>query len=127
MVRKKSRLYQHAKKINQWGAFKDYQNECKKAFKRVEIRCINHTIQTGLNEKNTKPFWRFVKSRKQDFIGIAPLKKMGRLLNDSKDKAEIVLDQFTSVFTQDKGDQNMPDTGKRAKEPIPHLQIPAEV
>ena len=32
MTRRKSRLYKHAKKTRQWGAFKQYQRECKKSF-----------------------------------------------------------------------------------------------
>ena len=117
-------ISKHASKTKQWNDYKAHQRECKRAFKRAEINYINNTIQKGLDENNCKPFWRFVKSRKQDYVGIAPLKKMGRLLNDSKDKAEILVDQFKSVFTQDKGDNSsLPDTGKRAKESIPDLLI----
>ena len=54
MVRQKSRLFKHAKKTKQWGAFKNFQTECKKAFKKAEIDHINGTIQKGLDERNTK-------------------------------------------------------------------------
>lgn len=73
MVRRKSRLYKHVKKTKQWGTFKTFQKECKKAFKRAEIAHRNSTIQKGLDERKTKPFWRYVKSRCQDFVGVAPL------------------------------------------------------
>ena len=126
MVRRKSRLYKHASKTKQWSGYKAHQRECKRAFKRAEINYINNTIQKGLDENNSKPFWRFVKSRKQDFVGIAPLKRMGRLLNDSKDKAEILVSQFKSVFTQEGDNSSLPDTSKRAKESIPHLYITSE-
>ncbi|XP_053403025.1 uncharacterized protein LOC128558204 [Mercenaria mercenaria] len=123
MTRRKSRLYKHAKKTNQWGAFKSFQKECKKAFKKAEINHINSTIQKGLDEQNTKPFWRYVKSRRQDSVGVAPLKKMGRLLNNSKDKAQILVDQFRSVFTKDNGDTQLPNTTKRSRTSIPPLRI----
>ncbi len=29
----------------------------------------------GLNENNTKPFWKYVKSTRQENIEVAPLKK----------------------------------------------------
>ena len=53
-----------------------------------------------MEEGSTKPFWRYVKSLRRDNSGISPLKQDGRLHNDSKDKAEILNNQFKSVFTQ---------------------------
>ena len=126
MVRRKSRLYRHAKKTKQWGNYKAFQKECKKAFKKAEISHINNTIQKGLDEQNTKPFWRYFKSRCQDFIGVAPLKKMGQLINDRKEQAQILVEQFKSTFTIDSDDSNLPDTKKRAKRPIPPLVITTE-
>ena len=122
MVRRKARLYKHAKKSNQWGSFKAFQKTCKKAFKKAEINHINNVIQKGLNENNSKPFLRYVKSRRQDNVGVSPLKKMGQLVNDSKEKAQILVEQFQSVFTRD-DDQQLPDTKKRARRPIPPLRI----
>ena len=126
MVRRKSRLYRHAKKTKQWGNYKAYQKECKIAFKKAEINHINNTIQKGLDEQNTKPFWRYVKSRCQDFIGVAPLKKMGHLINDRKEQAQILVEQFKSTFTLDSDASDLPDTRKRAKRPIPPLNITTE-
>ena len=122
MVRRKARLYKHAKRSNQWGSFKAFQKTCKKAFKKAEINHINNVIQKGLNENNPKPFWRYVKSRRQDNVGVSPLKKMGQLVNDSKEKAQILVEQFQSVFTRD-DDQQLPDTKKRARRPISPLRI----
>ena len=55
----------------------------------------------GLENNNPKPFWKYIKSRKQDNIGVAPLKTNGQLVNDSKGKAEILMRQFKSVFTRE--------------------------
>ena len=52
-----------------------------------------------MEEGSTKPFWRYVKSLHRDNSGISPLKQDGKLHNDSKDKAEILNNQFKSVFT----------------------------
>ena len=62
--------------------------------------CINETTQNGLENKNTKPFWKYVKSKRQDNIGVSPLKSKGHLLCDGKSKAEALVDQFSSVFTR---------------------------
>ena len=72
MVGRKSRLHRHAKKTKQWGSYKAFQKERKKALKKAEINYINNTIQKGLDEQNTKRFWRYVKSRCQDFNGVPP-------------------------------------------------------
>jgi len=56
-------------------------------------------IQKGFEDNNTHPFWKFVKAQRQDNFGIPPLKHHGALHTDSKTKAQIMLDEFTSVFT----------------------------
>ena len=43
----------------------------------------------GMEKNNAKPFWKYVKSRKQDNIEVAPLKERGHLINNSKEKAQI--------------------------------------
>ena len=49
---------------------------------------------------------------------------MGQLVNDSKEKAQLLVEQFQSVFTRD-DDQRLPDTKKRARRPISPLHITA--
>ena len=71
--------------------------------RKAEWEYINTTVTQGLQTNNSKPFWKYIKSRKQDNIGEAPLKKNGSLVCDSKEKAEILLDQWQSVLTRDGG------------------------
>ena len=83
--------------------FKQYQKLCKKEFKQAETDYINKTIQDGLDNNNCKPFWRYIKAKRQDNIGVArvaPLKRKGNLYSESKDKAQILVEQFYSVFTK---------------------------
>ncbi len=49
-----------------------------------------------------KLFWKYVKSTKQEHIGVALLQKDGELKRKSKDKSGILNDQFKSIFTLDK-------------------------
>ena len=50
---------------------------------------------------NSKTFWSYIKSKGQEWIGVAPLKnKMGFLQSD-KSKAEILTEPFQSVFTKE--------------------------
>ncbi|WAR14149.1 hypothetical protein MAR_004254 [Mya arenaria] len=73
LLKKKPRLYIKAKK--------HFQNECKKKIRRTEWDHIN----------------------KKDYIGITPLRRQGNLVTDCKAKAEILVEQFQSVFTKDQG------------------------
>ena len=75
-------------------------NYAKKEFKQAETDYINKTIQDGLDNNNSKPFWRYIKAKRQDNIGVAPLKWKGNLYSESKDKAQISVEQFYSVFTK---------------------------
>ena len=54
---------------------------------------------------------------------VAPMKQMGQLLNDSKDKAQILVDQFKSVFTKHDNSTSLPEVKKKAKHPILPLRI----
>ena len=69
----------------------------------MEWEYINNTIEDGLRNNNTKPFWSCVKSRRQDGTGVAPLKKGTTLQSDGATKAHILLDQFKSAFTPNDG------------------------
>ena len=65
---------------------------------------MNRVIEEEM-KGNTRPFWRYAKTRRQDNTGVALLKKGTALFNDSTTKAKILLDQFRSVFTKDDGSQ----------------------
>jgi hypothetical protein len=57
--------------------------------RKAEWNYINSAILEGMEKNNTIPFWKYVKSRKQDNIGVAPLKEREHLINKSKEKAQI--------------------------------------
>ena len=89
MFKKKTRLYHQAKKTNKWTNYKHFQKECKSQVRKAEWNYINDTIMEGLQNNNSKPFWKYVKPRKQDNIGVSPLKSNEQLVNDSKGKTDI--------------------------------------
>ena len=123
MVRRKARLYKKAKSSNQWDKFKDFQRKCKKAFRTAEEEHVNSSIIKGLDNNNSKPFWRYVKAKRQDRTGIPPLKQNGSLVHDSKDKAQILVSQFESVFK--KANNDLPPT-KSCQHEIESLTITVE-
>ena len=52
--------------------------------------------------KESEKLFSSIKHRKSDSIGIAPLKDRGELKDNPRDKAEILNNQFKSVFTTDR-------------------------
>ena len=59
------------------------------------------TLSESLEQRNSKPLWRYIKSKRQDGNGVTPLKEDGQLHSDSRRKAEILNNQFCSVFTSE--------------------------
>ena len=48
--------------------------------------------------KTNKHFWNFIMHKKQDAQSVAPLKRDGVLTDDAQQKANILNQQFQSVF-----------------------------
>ena len=94
-------MHHQAKKTKKWKNYRFFQKDCRREMRKLETDYINSKIEQGLKENNQKPFWRYVKSRRQDSSGIAPLKDGPFLESDSAGKAKILLKQFCSVFTRD--------------------------
>jgi hypothetical protein len=101
MLRRKQRLYRQAKTKNNWTNYRQCQRDIKRAMRKAEYKYINDRIEEGLNNNDSKPFWRYIKARKQDNIGVSPLKEKDTLTSDSLQKANILLQQFQSVFTKE--------------------------
>ena len=58
----------------------------------------------------SKKAWTYIKSKRKDKVGIPPLKnERGKLCNDARDKADILLKQYTSVFTKDNPREGVPN------------------
>jgi hypothetical protein len=127
MLRRKARFHKHAKRTGNFKECRHFQKECKRQFRKAEWDHINNIILSeGFENNNSKPFCNYMKFKKQDSIGVAPLKRSGGLTNESKEKAEILSNQFKSVFTKLK--QSIPTTvlQQRAGSTMQHLKITVE-
>ena len=85
----------------------------KRAVRQAHWSYLNNVLESALEEGNSKPFWKYNKSKRTDNFGVAGIKKNGILHQDSKSKAELLIDQFKSVFTKE-----------NAKEPITEMSEP---
>jgi hypothetical protein len=78
----------------------------------------DHSEYSGM-----KRFWTFVKHRRSDFSNISPLKVAGRLITDSKQKAEALNNQFQSVFTKETDFQFTSSARNQTYPSIPTITI----
>jgi hypothetical protein len=67
--------HNQAKKTKKWNNYKQCQKECKKQTRKAEWDYINSTINEGLHSNNSKPFWKYIKYKNHDNIGVSPLKQ----------------------------------------------------
>ena len=71
---------------------------------------VNNLFDSQATDKeNKKNLFKFIKSKKKDQHGIPTLKHHGELISDSKPKANLLNEYFSSMFTS--SDQAIPDKG----------------
>ena len=68
---------------------------------RRQDQYITNSPDCALKEK-PKKFWSYIKSKKQNQIGIPPLNGNGKVLTDSTSKAEVLSNRrFQQIFTKE--------------------------
>ena len=121
--RKEIIIHHYSKKTKKWSNYNFFQKECRREHRKAEQNFITNSIEKGLLENNSKPFWRYVKSRRQDNLGISPLLENGIPYSDSRGKAKVLLKQFCSVFTKDKSNSQPCQTNRYVDEPLVSLEV----
>ncbi len=110
--KRKQRAYNTYKKDRNQTNYENFKKQRKITFN--ETRKAHRRHINDVCSDSPKSFWSYIKSLKVDSVGIPTLKSGGRLESDNKTKADILNDQFKSVFTIEK--ENLPD--------LPELDIP---
>jgi len=104
MTRRKHRLYNKAKKSRKakhWDDFVKFKKYVRNSIRKAHWDHINGLLMDSLADNNTKPFWNYIKSQKQEQVGVAPLFEGGVTHTSAEDRAAILSRQFSSVFTRD--------------------------
>ena len=112
LARRKQRLYNKAKisgKQNDWKAFRVARKIMHKRLKEARNAYISDYLGEAI-EENPKRFWSYIKQLKKEEPGIADFEINGSIISDNKSKADILNNQFSSVFTQEDL-SNIPDIG----------------
>ena len=101
LSRRKQRSYNRARTSNTSQAWADYyelkrqaKHECRKAYNRY----ISNLVDTNNSVRNSKKFWSFIKHQRKDQCEVPPLFYNGITHTDNLTKANILNEQFTSVF-----------------------------
>ena len=82
----------------------------------------NTTTNQQDNYRIGKKYWKYVKARKRETVGVSTLKVNGETIENSKGKAEALNEQFKSVFTKEDLD-NFPEIDDSGTPDIPNLNI----
>ena len=96
------------KKKRNRDRYKRIQQEGQRETRKAHTQYMEDVVSDG---ENSNKFWSYIKSKGQEFSGAAPLKnKAGFIQSDNLSKANILNDQFRSVFTKE-DHTNFPDKG----------------
>ena len=120
-IRKKGRRFSKAKKSGlkeDWDNYKAMEKDVKCNLKRAETNFLQTILTTGLESGDTKPFWKYVRSQKQEHFGITALRSNDSLYTDSSSKSEILNKQFKSLFTP----PSLVETPKLPGQPFPPIK-----
>ena len=116
-MRRKYRAYmkaKHTKSPADWERYRRIKYQNQRDLRTAHKRYMEDVVSKDLKDK-PKMFWSYIKSRRQESTGVAPLKnKDGFIHRNSSSKVEILNDQFVSAYTRE-DKTNMPSKG-----PSPH-------
>ncbi|KAK3103021.1 hypothetical protein FSP39_015814 [Pinctada imbricata] len=104
LARQKNRAFKKAKATGSAKDHRSYQRlktSCQKSIRQAHNNYMRDIISPDATQ-NPKKFWSFVKGKKQESSGVAPLRhEDGTLHSNSQTKANILNTQFKSVFTKE--------------------------
>ena len=89
LIRKKGRRFKKAKKSGMdedRARYLDIEQMVKRELRDAERVYVNGILQNGLESGNNKPFWKYVKSQKQETFGISALKSNDNVKVSGPDK-----------------------------------------
>ena len=106
-IKRKNRIYDKYKKAHikhkpgLWEKYLKLQKACQR-----EIKAAHEEYMESLFEDDsgnpTRTFFRAIKAKKKDHVGVAPLRlEDGSLESTSKGKAKILAEQYSGVFKKD--------------------------
>ena len=127
LIRKKNRAFYSAKtdgSHRNWCRYRQLRKQVQKELRKAEQHFLGTTVFDSLTS-NPKKFWSFIKQKRRDTNGISALYSKGKLADTAREKAEVLSDQYQSVFTKEDL-INIPHMGQRQIPTISDLIISTE-
>ena len=125
LIRKRDKLYKKMKRKPATSANKHYKNIkhlVQRKIRQAYWSYVEDIISPTEIDKSPKRFWSYIKSKKQDSMGVAPLRHENQLVSSSKGKADILNNQFKSVFTKE-DTAHIPSCGRSNIPTMPSISI----
>ena len=100
LIRNKNSWYQKAKQKNDpksWKKYKELKRLSQKLCRKSHDNYVENLIS---NDKSNKKFWSYVKSQRQENTGISDLIDNNKNINNPVEKANLLNEQFSNVFSQ---------------------------
>ena len=126
-IRRRNRAFKASKKhgkLKDEVKFQKLKKEIQRDLRRSYWKYMEGIISPQENDTSydgMKRFWTFVKHKKADYNGVAALRVGGKLINDAKEKATALNNQFQSVFTHETSFNVTPPVNKTPS--MPNINI----
>ena len=106
LIHKRDRLSKKKKKTGSKDIalkYLDTRREVRRKIRQEHWKYICNLFEQNEKEVNDRPclkrFWTYVKHQRSSSCGVSPLRNDGKLVTDSKQKAEILNNQFFKAFS----------------------------
>ena len=113
----------HSRSDNNITKFRELKRKAQREIRKNYNTYIEDLIDPN-TDKGNKKLWTLVKRIKRDSSGVGPLKIDGKLVSDSKEKANALNHQFQSVFNA-KTQTEISDMGPSPFDPMQDYHISA--
>ena len=105
-----------------WQTYIDIQKQVQEEIAQAYDSYLNGLFEEEYTGKTSKNFWKTIKARRMDRVGVPSLRREdGSLETSSRGKACLLNDQYSSVFSD--GDGSIPDLGPSPYNPMPPIVI----
>ena len=121
-INRKKRIYKKAKKTGDdadWQKFRDLRKKSQKDIKKSHAAYLN----TLISEDSQKGMFRYIKNKKKGSSGVGTLMANGKTAVSPKEKADMLNEQFVSVFTRDEPASVPPDLGPSPFQEMAKIEI----
>ena len=116
LIKRRDRLYKNRKRKQRrfdfsTSSYKSIEEKLRNIKREIQLKTRRaywkyiESIITPLEPENNEPysnmkrFWAFIKHNRKDYSGVPPLNAHGKHAESSKEKANLLNEQFESVFT----------------------------